>query len=472
MKFLLSAVVFSLLSQSPPQEISLERFLNLVQQQNRNIKIASKRIQVAEQAKSEPELVFSPQATAGLAYEDARSAGGLSFQQKGASSKVLNQSLGLSKEWSSGTNTSLSHSLQRNDFEGLQTTNGEAFWQNRLTLRLEQDLWSNFFGRKSRAQVHELQHQLESARLNEKFRIRQLLSDAEKAYWAAAVASEVRSSLEKSLERTQGILDWNTRRAKLKVVDKGDVLQSRAALFQLKQRLEEVKRQELEAKRSLRFFLGEVDESAAMSPSDELRIEIDQVELPDSFSPEKREDLKALKKLTEASDAAYRKTDYELDPNLNLYASYSGNSNDSEFSSAESQVFDNSFRQYEVGLQLAIPLGFRTNKNVRASKQKEKEATYLEYNQAKLAIEKAFLDLKTRIRETISKLQVAESLEQTQREKLSNEDKRFRQGRSSSFQILTFEEDLAEAELQRIRLYAQLRQLLADLELFSGPLQK
>lgn len=446
------------------EALPLSDYLKLVEEQSPQIRAARERVAAAERKQSEPQLVFSPELFGGLKYWDEKSLGTSGIQKAGDKTQVWGQNLGVRKLWGSGTHTSLQHLIQRNDVEGIPGLT-EAFWTNSFELRIEQSLWKNFLGKETRNRTKSMILSLQALAERERFQIRQLLDSAEKLYWQVALTRAITKSIEESLKRTQGILDYNRKRLDLNLVDKSDVLQSSAAVLQLKQSLEDSRTREQEAVRQLHLFIQTNLEPDF--PTDVLEFKVEDVKIPETWNPENRGDLNALKLLAEAelADAASRSS--SLYPDLNLFGSYSGNSFDTSFGAAEKEVFKNDFRRYEIGLRLEVPLSFKKLSDVRAAEYREAKSAELVYMQARREFDYAFQNLRGQVQEVLRKLEFAKELEKTQRDKLKNEDTRYRQGRSSSFQLLRFEEDLALAELEVLKLYAQLRGLLSELRLYQ-----
>lgn len=448
----------------PLYAMSLNEYLDLVKNESPQIQLAHEQLRAAENQKAQPQLSFSPQLIGGLNYMDEKSLGTSGIQQPGDRNRILSQNLGIQKEWTSGTKTSLQHLIRRNDLEGIPGLT-DAFWTNQIQIQIEQDVWRNFFGQERRNELKSNLLALDAAIARARFTIQSELATAQKIYWQLALAQRISKSLEQSLSRTRGIFDYNQKRFRANIIDKGDLLQSEAAVLQLQQALEDSRAREQEALRHLYLYVSSSE--AAQFSTEDLVFSLDQVAVPENWSPQSRLDLRSLELLAEAEAAEARAKISRSYPDLRVSGSYSGNSFDASFGEAEKEVFKDDFRRYELGLQLKVPLQFSKLADTRAAAKHEASSAEIQYRIGRRELEIGFSNLKGQITETLNKLDFAMRLEKTQREKLANEDKRYRQGRSSSFQLLTFEEDLAAAELEALTLFARLRSLLADLQLFQ-----
>ena len=66
------------------------------------------------------------------------------------------------------------------------------------------------------------------------------------------------------------------------------------------------------------------------------------------------------------------------------------------------------------------------------------------------------------------RLQLTQKLEKVQEKKLSQEKRRYNQGRTTTFQVLQFEQDFANSQLLKLRNERELIIVYNQLKLFSG----
>lgn len=463
-----SFCLLSLVSAQEPTAISLQDFLTEVREKNRAIQVSSLRRQSNELARAEPQLVFSPYGRATLAYNDnkptALSSAALFTPDQ---TKSVIQSYGLSKKWTWGMATSITHHFNYNSAAGLTPTQPN-YWSNGLEVSVTQSLWKNFLGRGDRWNLHSAENRLDAAALMEEFRIQQILAQAEVAYWNYALSQALRKSFEGSLARTQRTLSWNEKRREANLVDRGDVLQSRAAVLKAKDSLIEAKKNETKARRMLMFFLAESIGSNPESFNTQALPYDATTELEtEAWQVENRLDLQAKQKTSLAAEWEAQSQKDAGRPDLNLFASYGGKSLAGSFGTAESETLDNSYREYEIGVSLEIPLNFWKTNDVKRAKDLFARSQNIDYRDASEDTAKYLKDLLSDLEALREKILLSEELEKVQKGKLSSEEKKFRQGRSSSFQVISFEEDLASAELNKLQLYAEARSLLAELKLYE-----
>ena len=144
-------------------------------------------------------------------------------------------------------------------------------------------------------------------------------------------------------------------------------------------------------------------------------------------------------------------------PQLNLVAglNYSGLAGDGTirgvvynqgFNDAWEQVYGFDYKSWSVGLSFRYPIG---NRSARASYRTFK----LQQTSTEIQIEKERQNIANEVRSALRNVQAAENLvvatkltEKLQQQKLDAEEKKFQNGLSTSFQVLTYQDDLARAQ--------------------------
>lgn len=467
-KAILSLMIMVVPLASMAKNLLLEDFLTQVKESGQSYEAAKLSAGAFQLESRRPSLAFQPYFTSSYRYQNSIESGFFSFLREEDTQKNHFFSFGLAKDWSTGTSTSLNHIINRYNFKSSGTLNGIT-WQNQIALQVQQDLWKNFFGREKSNLEKSQSLDFQSQSLQQSFEMRSQLAQAENAYWTLALSMETLESLSASVKRAQGILDWNRKRYNLKLIDKGDLLQSEAQVLALTQKRIDGERAVEVAHRNLLYFLSReytADESERLELS-ALSFDLEKTSVPDSWTPDSREDLLAARAAMESADRRSIATQSSLDPELKLTGSLMGDSASSGFSKSESQAFSDKFREIQVGVQLNIPLGVRRNLDLRDSAKMQAQAQKLKYAQTKLALEKQFQDLRREFTDLKEKIKIGEKRKSTESQKLANEERRFKQGRSTSFQVLTFQEDLNQAELDVLRLYREARSVLTSLNLYN-----
>ena len=82
--------------------------------------------------------------------------------------------------------------------------------------------------------------------------------------------------------------------------------------------------------------------------------------------------------------------------------------------------------------------------------------------------EQDWIDITSLFRDAQTSLKLAVSMEKAQKAKLDNERIRLRQGRTTTYQILLFEQDYLVSEVARIRAANQIINLKSQIQLYSS----
>jgi outer membrane protein TolC len=119
-------------------------------------------------------------------------------------------------------------------------------------------------------------------------------------------------------------------------------------------------------------------------------------------------------------------------------------------------------------VKLTVPLDFGVVTDIRDGYRAQAMAQDYLANKARFDLEQDWQDLRERYREAIDQLQVARELEKVQDEKIVNERNRFQTGRTTSFQVLQFEDNFFDSQLNRLRIENQILSLRATARLYNG----
>ncbi len=102
-----------------------------------------------------------------------------------------------------------------------------------------------------------------------------------------------------------------------------------------------------------------------------------------------------------------------------------------------------------------------------------KKSAALDYESAKTQAQKKWEDaqvqwqeLKRRHQELLKKLEISEKLTKLQVDKLTREQQRLNQGRTTTAQVITFEQDAADTQLTLLKLKAERKKLETQARLF------
>ena len=171
-----------------------------------------------------------------------------------------------------------------------------------------------------------------------------------------------------------------------------------------------------------------------------------------------RPDLLAKKMELENRNIEAKYNENQTLPTLDLVGSLglNGLSGDSStkngsYDSALSEAFSTDFRLWQFGINLSYPLGNRAAKSKLAIKRLEVAQLLLNIKDLEKTIVVEVREAHRQIKTDIKRVQATRVGRKLAEEKLNAEEKKFKVGLSTSFNVLEFQEDLAEEQSNEIK---------------------
>lgn len=372
-----------------------------------------------------------------------------------------------------GLSTNLYYSLNQITYKGLNTSTStnpalaSSNWQSIPTIELSLPLWQNRLGASTKALRDSTFYTNESGKLLAQSLSISELVESEKTYWALVYAKKALRVQQKALESAKQILNYVSRRERMNLGEKGDVLQARA-LVETKQLLvKQAINDELIASRNFnkqRFIISDI--------VDEKLEDFDLPKLQNILVPQviagDRYDIKASEASMKAAVAQAKVEEENNKPSLNLYGAYSLNQIQGSKQAAISSSFEPMGRSGKVGVNFSMPINFGLTSDIRQGAIKSASAAKIDYRQKVFEQENDWMNLVQNMASYKENLKLSLTIEQAQKSKLENERNLLKQGRTSTYQILLFEQDYSNSELTTIQIAYKLLELLADEKLYKG----
>ena len=171
-----------------------------------------------------------------------------------------------------------------------------------------------------------------------------------------------------------------------------------------------------------------------------------------------RPDLLAKKKELDNRNIETKYNENQMLPTLDLIGSLglNGLSGDSAttngaYDTTLSEAFSTKFGLWEFGLNLSYPLGNRAAKSKLAAKRLEVAQLLLDIKELEKNIVVEVREAHRQIKTDIKRVQATRVARKLAEEKLNAEEKKFKVGLSTSFNVLEFQEDLAEKQSNEIK---------------------
>lgn len=171
-----------------------------------------------------------------------------------------------------------------------------------------------------------------------------------------------------------------------------------------------------------------------------------------------RPDLLSKKKDLENRNIEVKYNENQIFPSLDLVGSLGLNGLSGESSTAKggydnalSDTFSTKFRLWEFGINLSYPLGNRAAKSRLTAKRLEVAQLLLDIKELEKNIVVEVREAHRQIETDIKRVHATKVARKFAEEKLNAEEKKFKVGLSTSFNVLEFQEDLAEEQSKEIK---------------------
>ncbi len=436
-----------------PQYLQLEDYLEQVKTKSPAIKSSTLQIEGSQESSLEGHLIYNPRLSfSGYYMDDKRE--GVGPLYAGSTSTSDNFNLALDQQFSTGTTAKLSYNIGSSNTSGLNAflaPGGKFNYSSGLTeLDITQPIWKNGFGVETRATSDLAEASSLASHYAEKFKLKQAFSQAESTYYRLAIARESYKLQEEVLDHSKKILEWTNKRVRNQLTDKADELQANAAYQSRQLEIEAAKNEQRSAQLAFNVL-----RSSASDTVEESLAPLNTESLLNIESPKKADvsdDVKAAEQSERVTVSSNELSKQKAQPDLSLFGSIAYNGVDTYKSPAISESFSTKNPMYKIGIQFSMPLFIGENSDIRSGRMKQQLAAESLTLQTKLVNAQNWEDLDKKFSEAKGRLKMADSLVKAQKEKLDHEKYRFNLGRTTTFQVLTYEQDYAQALITRLRI--------------------
>lgn len=449
--------------------LTLEDYLAEVKTNNQAIRGLKMSTEAKEERRTEASLFFKPSFFLnGEYYDDQRPTNAPSFQGYQTLRHTLRA--GLSENFRTGTKAALSYNYYKTQINGVNPAllPVNKFIDLQPTFELSQSLWRNWLGSEFKANESAQIAQVDAQRYADAFTYKQVLMNAENAYWRLYVAQTSLKVQEESFARAKKLRDWNEQRFRNNLTDESDLVQAEANLqsraIELQDTLTEIQ-SALREFNSIREVEGDMVDLQGTKGKDSSYI-------LDATLPPKmkiREDVLAYLANRKFAEANAQLGTQRNKPNLELYGQYSINGRDNNSYSQAWDMAASATRPFTiVGVRLTTPIDFGSMSDYKKAYAKEVTASDLQYKRKAYEVEREYEILQERFQNYKQRLKLAQKMVQVQERKLTTEKRRYNQGRTTTFAVLQFEQDFANSQLLKLRYERELIAVYNQLKLFSG----
>lgn len=332
-------------------------------------------------------------------------------------------------------------------------------------LQVGVNLWRNLLGAETRANRLAAESQLNAQKINADIGFIQRESEIKMAFYNLATQQENYEIQKDSLARTEKILSWSESRVKRNLSDRSDLYQTQALTSARRIDLMNAENKLKQAARTYNSFLGiDSDQVSDQLVVDE--IDVNKLSLQKQAT-KKRLDLLAQQEAIKAQERGYLAQKEKNKPSLDLNLIYSKYGRDTTASEAQAKVYKDNRDYYLLAVNFSMPIDQWTASDARGGYEDlaDSQALAEEVRQRNEKLE--WISTVDQATTLAQQLKIVRELESVQKAKADLERSKYNNGRSTTYQVLTFEQDYVNSRNQRINLELQLRQFINSLDLYK-----
>jgi outer membrane protein TolC len=444
--------------------LTLNEYLDQVKNQSLSYKGTAQQSEGAELLAREADLFFTPQL-----FAEASIGSNGKPNTPSMYDRVRNQNylLGISQQFNFGLQSRVYYSATRSEFVNAgPAINPSQYWDATPVLELSMPLWGGGFGRTAQAnQEATRQTSLAEKWSNEGLSLNTLVG-AEATYWKVAAWQDVVRIQEQALKAAQDIYNYVSRKKKMNLGEQADVVQAQALLEARTLELQVAKNESQEAQRAFNKYLNK-EASAPVEALEGVNYSsLEGITVP-ATRPGSRADVEATQAQLAVAKASAALALERNRPTLNLTGQYALNGRDNDLNEAMSEAGQTEQDTAFIGMKFNMPLNFGATGDAKSGALKKERAAEMNRDYALYAQEQDWTNLTRNITDARDNLKLLSRIEAAQKTKLDVERSRLKQGRTTTFQVLLFEQDYTTAQVSKVKSAVNILAYQAQLKLYQ-----
>ena len=463
-------------AQAPPvppagiMALSLRDSIALALKNNLDIAVEGFNPQLRDQALVGERAVFDPSAFLELTRSDTRvPAGTQVIQGSRIQSDLWDYNTGLRQKLPTGGTYELRFNNEYNNAKGVSSTG----FISRFGLTLTQPLLKNFGFEPTETNIRIASNNQSISREQLRLKVSDIVTQVQNGYFDLIFAIENLEVQRRSLRLAQDLVALNRARVRAGVAAPVEVTQAEAQEAARVQDVILAEKAVRDAEDTLKVILNlpvSGDWAQEIRPTDTPGFEVKSINLGAAIQKalENRYEYKSAKLDIDNKTLSVRLTRNQLLPDLSLASSVFTNGFGDTYGGNVSEMGSSHFVSYSVGVVLTVPLGNRGP-----------QATYLQskltLDQAKTSLKNLDLQITQQVREAVRRVDADAKRVDANRaarvlaeEQLRVEQRRLEAGVTTTFNVLSFQRDLAAAQANEIRAITDYNKSLANLEKVQG----
>jgi outer membrane protein TolC len=445
--------------------VGLDDYLNQVRGQNNRLAQTQSFMTAADLQRAQGKILTSINAFSLMQAElDRKQPQFAAFE--GVSKERRNFQLGLEQNSSTG----LVHRLY-SDYSYLNQKDASFIPNPRIAntaivYEFTLPLLRNFNGKSIRLQQDIISQRASGEMHKETFEQRKIINEAKSAYWRLKTAQEIVKTQEEIINQGQKFLDWTRKRVRDRLSEESDLRQAEAIVDLRKFDLQKERRELLKAQQAFNI-VRELDPNTEVAELEDFPADDLIPELPTEENALKRPDLMSLEAQLNAETMEAQRAAEMSRMELNLIGTAATNGLAYSGEPDYGKTFSGKYPTYMAGIRLSVPLDRSSMNDIQKSANIRKRGLTSALHRNRYEAISGLSQLRLDYEQLGQELKIVKTLVKAQEDKLRTERERHRYGRSSTFQLLTFEQDYQQARQDLIRTKGLLWQLSGQTSLYA-----
>jgi outer membrane protein TolC len=400
--------------------------------------------------------VLSPVVGAELLYDrDGRDRTASNGTQQGTTGSLVSS---LSQPFATGTDLSFSVGHSVRGREEQERDNSVAAWEVRLSQSLLRDSFGRATALRWRAEAAELQ----SRRYGLLAERQEIAISLEEGFWDLLLAIRETEIREATIQRSLDLERWMKGRVDSFAAEEADLVQVRTLLSERRLDLLIASRARAAARSKIQQIVPSIDPDGWQIDPELLAIKRPLTGLlaaPSESGAERHIQIAALAAAYRSDQLSAQSEIIEenLLPELTAFASFGANGVRNPFDDSWGRAISGEANATQVGLLFSVELDRSLKDQERISARLRADAARSRSRALTAESDVLWKELSSETKDLATQIAEARRLVALQRKKVAMERERFEQGKSTTFQLTTFEVDLSESEFRLSQLYAALR---------------
>ena len=448
-------------------QLTLNEFLSQVAEKNQGV-VANKLVaEGTGERENEGKLIFRPSIFAqGQAQIDKKPVANPAAQGDRTDTQFL--TAGLMQNFNFGLKGQFAYTLFHTKIYNASTlfVPINEYDDGVAKIELSQSLWRNWWGKENKAQAEVINSATKVSKHVASYTVQTTMTTAESIYWSLSQSRKVVKVQQDNLNRAGQIRSWNQRRINSGLAERSDFLQAESNLKLREYEFKNALQQQNLLQRAFNSMRG-IDSNVVTEDLEPVASK-DLKSLTPPVKDDLREDTKAAQEQQNLARANAALAIERNRPTFEVFGSYAFNGRGTDRGDAISNSTKSDHTTSAIGFRFNAPLDFGTVSENISGYKKEQIAAEYNFQRKVFDQDREWNDLLTKFQDAKVRLDLVEAISDAQKSKSVNERTRLTNGRTTTFQVLSFELDSAAAEVLRIQTETDLLNIYAQMKLYSA----